>query len=361
MRHRERLDAILAEHELEAIWLAEPASFEWVTGGSNVIVDTDPVGVAAVGYDGDEFEVLTANNEVDRVREEDVPGEVSVHSFEWHEHSLAEAVADRSPMPAGADFPVPGLESIDVSAYRQPLTDEDIESYRALGEETAAGLQSVCRELTAETTEKAVAAALRTEFAERGIAAPVVLVAGGDRAQRHRHFTPTDTALGEYALVTMVTERGGQYASITRTVAFDPPAWLEERHDAAARVHSTTLAATREVGAEGGSAGDVFATIQSAYDAVGYPDEWRLHHQGGAAGYATREWVATPDGTNEVTLQMAYAWNPTVQGGKCEDTFFVTEDGFENLTSDGSWPTSSAEAIGYDIAIPQHDILDRSE
>ena len=40
-------------------------------------------------------------------------------------------------------------------------------------------------------------------------------------------------------------------------------------------------------------AGDVFAEIQAAYGAVDHPDEWRRHRQGGAAGFAGREWIAT--------------------------------------------------------------------
>lgn len=355
MKRRDTLDTLLTDRSLEAVWLAQPNSFGWLTGSDNIITATDPVGVAAAGYDGDSLTIVTANNEADRLREE-LPG-TTVRSYEWHEASLAEAVAERSPTPAAADFDVPGLESIDISGCRQPLTDDDIERYRALGAETAEVVEEVCRSLSSETTERAVTARLKRAFAERGIRVPVALVGGARRVQRHRHFTPTDAPLGEYAIVTLCTVRGGLCISITRTVAFDPPEWLTERHHAAARVHATALAATHDVGARGGTAGEVFDAIQDAYKAVGHPDEWRYHHQGGAGGYATREWIATPDSDASVTLPMGYAWNPTVQGTKCEDTVLVTSDGLETLTRTGEWPTTTTAAVEHDLAHPQHDIL----
>ncbi|UPM42876.1 M24 family metallopeptidase [Halocatena salina] len=355
MKRRDTLDSLLTDRSLEAVWLARPSAFSWLTGSTNTIVDTDPVGIAAAGYDGDSVEIVTANNEADRIREE-LP-ETTVRSYEWHESTLAEAVAEQSSTPAAADFDVPGFDSVEISPYRQPLTDADIEQYRELGAETAAVVEEVCRSLTPNTSERAVTARLRRAFEERGIDVPVALVGGAERVQRHRHFTPTEAAVGAYAIVTLCTVRAGLCISITRTVAFDPPTWLSERHHAAARVHATALAATRDVGTRGGTASDVFEAIQDAYAAVGYPDEWRLHHQGGAGGYATREWIATPDSDAPVTLPMGYAWNPTVQGTKCEDTVLITEEGFETLTRTGEWPTTSTDAVDFDLSLPQHDVL----
>jgi Xaa-Pro aminopeptidase len=147
------------------------------------------------------------------------------------------------------------------------------------------------------------------------------------------------------------------FASCTRIVAFDPPAWLSRRHHAAATVEASAIAATRRVGLDGGTAGDVFDAIRSAYAAVGWEDEWQKHHQGGAAGFAGREWIATPDHDAPVDLPMAYAWNPTVQGAKSEDTVLVTENGFEVLTETGEWPTLTVEADNGDVTLSRPDVL----
>jgi Xaa-Pro aminopeptidase len=353
----DRLDAYLDERGLEAVWFAKPNGFAWLTGGDNVVdADTD-VGVAAAGYDG-ALRVITDNAEADRLADEELPDAIAVESFPWHADSLAAAVAERSPAPAAADFDVPGFERVDGSRLRQPLTEDDVERYRELGREAAAAVETVCRNLEPEDPEYEVAAGIDISLASRDVDTPVVLVGGAERAQRFRHYTPSDATLGDYALVSVTAERAGLYASLTRTVAFDAPDWLEERHRAAARVEATALAATEAAaageltGSGGGdsdaapdTAGDVFDAIREAYDAVGFADEWREHHQGGAAGFAGREWFAAPGGDEPVRRPMGYAWNPTVRGAKSEDTHLVAPDFTETLTKTGQWPTHDVEPV----------------
>ena len=347
----DRLDAYLADRGLEAVWFARPNGFAWLTGGDNVVDAGADVGVAAAGYDGT-LRVVTDNIEADRLADEEVPDAFAVESFPWHADSLAEAVAERSASPAAADFGVPGFERVDGSRLRQPLTDDDVERYRELGREVAAAVETVCRNLEPDDPEYEVAAGIDISLASRDVDTPVVLVGGAERAESYRHFTPTDAALGDYALVSVTAERAGLYASMTRTVAFDAPDWFEERHRAAARVEATALRATEAAAAGDLSDGDgpdtagaVFAAVREAYDAVGFADEWENHHQGGAAGFAGREWIATPASDEPVRRPMGYAWNPTVQGTKSEDTHLVASDLTERLTKTGRWRTHEAEPV----------------
>lgn len=363
MERLERLESYLEREGLSSVWFARPNAFAWLAGGSNVVDRESPVGVAAVGYDGSDVSVLTNTIEADRIVDEELPAladeDVVLETYPWHESSLVEALADRVDGPAAADVDVPGLERVDPTPLRQPLTEADREAYRELGRETAAAVEAVCRELQPGDAEHEVASALAVALSAREIEAPVVLVGGSERAGAYRHYTPTDAELGEYALVSVTTQRRGLHASCTRTVAFDPPSWLEDRHAATARIETTALAATRATAGDG-TAGDVFAAIQAAYDAVGHGDEWERHHQGGAAGYAGREWIATPGGDEPVETPMAYAWNPTIQGAKSEDTVLVTDDGFEVLTDTGRWPTRTARAVGdeeYDLELERPAVL----
>ena len=358
-----RLEAYLAEAGLAAVWFARSANFAWVTGGDNVVDRAAEPGCAAVGYDGDGLTVLTSDIEGARLGAEELPPEATVETYPWHDGTLTEAVAERSPRPAAADVPVDGLASVDASALRQPLTDAAVERYRALGATVADATETVCRRLSSSTSERTAAARLRGRLAEAGVDAPVVLVGGARRAQSYRHYTPTDSPVGDYALVSVTARRGGLYASCTRTVAFDPPAWLRDRHGAAAAVEVAALAATRRVGEADGTADAVFDAIREAYRAVGHDDEWREHHQGGATGYAGREWFATPDSDATVALPGAYAWNPTVSGAKSEGTVHVTADEFEPLTlsTDGDWPTTAvSDPTGNGTtAVPRPDVLSR--
>ncbi|QIB75201.1 M24 family metallopeptidase [Halogeometricum borinquense] len=355
---RERLDEYLDREGLDAVWFARPNSFSWLTGGSNVVSRDADVGVAAAGYDRDDgWVVITDNIEAQRLADEELPDEFTVEETAWYESSLADAVADRTTGSAAADFDVPGLASVNASALRQPLSETDIERYRELGRETADAVERVARELEPEDTEHEVAAALKISLSTRGINAPVVLAGGSERAQKYRHFTPTFTELGDYAILSVTAERGGLYASTTRTVAFDPPEWLSERHSQAMQVETSALAATQAVSRLNGTASSVFDNIMAAYEHLGIPEEWREHHQGGAAGYAGREWFASPDTERPVETPMAYAYNPTVQGAKSEDTVLVTEDDAEVLTTTGEWPTRPVRGWDHEFAIERHEIL----
>jgi hypothetical protein len=49
-------------------------------------------------------------------------------------------------------------------------------------------------------------------------------------------------------------------------------------------------------------------------------------------GYASREVVATPDARQEIREGQAFAWNPSLEGAKAEETFLLGPDGPEILT-----------------------------
>lgn len=349
-----RLDEFLTEQGLAELWFLRPANVAWVADGANATVDrAADTGVAAIGYDGDDVRALTSNNEADRMREEELPSAVTVETFDWHELSLDAAVARASVDRAGADVPsIPGLEQVDVSRLRIPFTERDQRVLERAGRDTTAAVEAVARNIDPDDTERAVAGRLCDELWQRGLESPVVLVGGARRSQRHRHFTPTDDPLGDYALLTVVAVERGVNVAVTRTVAFDAPSWLAGRHDDAARVAATAIAATQEVAtAEGGTAGDVFDAIERAYAAVGWEDEWRRHHQGGAVGFESREWIATPAADSPVEAPAPYAWNPTVQGTKAEDTVLVSTDDSTVVTDTGSWPTETYAAVGYDLRV----------
>ncbi|WP_396611894.1 M24 family metallopeptidase [Haloferax sp. S1W] len=354
----ERLDVYLEKQDLEAVWFARPNAFAWLLGGDNVVDRDAEIGVAAAGYDGDEFHVVTDNIEATRLLHEEVPHEdVRIHQFQWYEGSLASAVATVSPTPAAADFDVPGFDDVAASELRQPLTEDDIEAYRDLCRDVADAVERVCHELHPDDTEHEVASGLRVTLHAMGIETPVALVGGARRAQKYRHYTPTREQIGDYALVSVTAQRDGLYASCTRTVAFDAPEWLETRHGKAMRVEVNALAATQRVAAEGGTAADVFDTIRDTYDAVGESDEWLNHHQGGAAGFAGREWFARPDADADVHVPMGYAYNPTIEGAKSEDTVLVTEDDAEVLTTTGSWPTRTVTDATGSFELDRPEIL----
>lgn len=358
----DQLDTYLASTGHDAIWFARPNAFAWLTGGDNTLGSAidDDIGVAAAGYvpgADPPFRAVAPAGEAERIAVEELPESFAVETVPWYE-SLGGAVAAASPDGAAADFDAPGLSRIDASPLRQPLTADDVERYRSLAAETAAAVERVCRQLGPADAEYEAASALRISLSSGQMTAPIVRVAGSERAEAY-HSPPAGAGeLGDYAVVSVTAERWGLHASLTRTVVFSPPERFEERFRAAARVEATALAATEAAAASGSDsdASDVFESIQAAYEAVGFPDAWQDGEQGGAAGFARREWLAAPGADNLVRSPMGYAFTPVVGGARSEDTYLVEpgKEPFECLTATPNWPTFDVTAVGFDRTTERH-------
>ena len=171
----------------------------------------------------------------------------------------------------------------------------------------------------------------------------MALYAVDDRILKYKHAVPRGKRLKQYAMLNLCSRKWGLAISITRFVHFGPlPAELSERFDAAAQVNAALLNAT----CVGATSAELFRAAQIAYEALGFPGEERLHHQGGSTGYGEREWVATPQGTETVLNHQAYAWNPSIRGGKIEDTVLLRDGAIENLTPTPELPTIAATVKG---------------
>ena len=96
----------------------------------------------------------------------------------------------------------------------------------------------------------------------------------------------------------------------------------------------------------GATSAVLFKVAQAAYAAQGFPGEERFHHQGGPTGYGEREWVATPAGTEVAVNNQAFAWNPSIRGGKVEDTVLLRDGKIENLTPTPELPALAASVAG---------------
>jgi antitoxin VapB len=126
------------------------------------------------------------------------------------------------------------------------------------------------------------------------------------------------------------------------------PDEIRHKAEAVARVDAALIASTRP----GCTLGQIFTSAQDAYAAVGYADEWQLHHQGGPAGYEPREYLATPGSKRRVVAGQVYAWNPSITGYKSEDSVLIGEERFEVLSAIPGWPTVKVEVAGQIIERP---------
>jgi antitoxin VapB len=204
-------------------------------------------------------------------------------------------------------------------------------------------------------TEEEIAAVLAEEVYARGLIPTVILAASDERIQKYRHPLPTDKRITDILMLVLCARRAGLVASLTRMVYFGRklPEELARRHRAVQAVDSALILATRD----GRAVGEIFKHGLVSYDANGFRDEWKLHHQGGPTGYQGRSFRARPGEQRRVSAPQAFAWNPSITGTKSEDTILALPGGAapKLLTYPVDWPTTQVEWGGE--WVPRADIL----
>ena len=159
---------------------------------------------------------------------------------------------------------------------------------------------------------------------------PVLMAASEERLVRYRHPVPHNGPLGRQEMLVACAERGGLFANLTRMVYFEDPNPATARRQVACEEILRRM--REEATRPGRTLAQAFEDCRRFYAEVGFPEGWRDHHQGGMTGYASREVIATSGAHEEIREGQAFAWNPSLQGAKAEETFVLGPDGPEVLT-----------------------------
>ena len=314
---------------LGAILMRRPENFAWFTGGGNSRVEyASPFGAADVVVTADGEYVLASTIEAPRMRAEEALG-LDVLEYPWHdgpEAAVRELVGER---PLGADLPLDGARDLseELSALRRVLDPDAIVRLRGVGADLMAALEEAAENVAPGMTEHDAAAAIAGACRRRALVATVLLAATDERIRRFRHPLPTRATIERRAMLVASAQRGGLYANLTRIVDYEEPDPETARRQVAC---DEILARLRdEATRPGRTLADAFGDCRRFYAEAGFPDEWRLHHQGGPTGYASREVIATPHTAVPIEVGQAFAWNPSITGAKSEETFVLTETGPE--------------------------------
>ena len=337
----------LHEQKLAGVLLRRNENVAWVTGGAVEVRVLTPAetGVASllVTAEGKRY-YFTTENEGPRLHDEEFGAlDFEPVLFPWYADDSVETARRLAAGPLGSDTPGSGLAPVNLYPLRESLKETEIARYRWLGTETAAATVESLHQVEPGLSEYDLEAITAANLLRRGILPSVYLYAVDDRIFKYKHAAARGKRLKQYAMLNLCTRKWGLAISITRFVHFgELPADLAARFKSAAQVNAALLDATRV----GATSAQLFRVAQAAYAAEGFGGEERLHHQGGPTGYGEREWVATPEGTQTVANSQAFAWNPSIRGGKAEDTV-VTRDGkVEWLTLTPELPVIEASVNG---------------
>jgi len=343
----EKLVEWLRAQKMAGVLLRRNENIAWLTGGAVaecVCTACETAVVSLLVTSAGKRYYLTTENEAPRAHDEEFGAlDFEPVLFPWWADDTVEAAKRLAGGPVGSDTSGAGLAPVNIYPLRAALSETEIARYRWLGTETAAATVEALNQVEPGMSEYDLEAITAAGLLRRGILPSVALYAVDERIYQYKHAVPRGARLKQYAMLNLCSRKWGLAISITRFLHFGAlPQELAQRFEAAAQVNAALLDATRV----GATSAQLFSAAQAAYTAQGFPGEERFHHQGGPTGYGEREWVATPQGTEVVVNNQAFAWNPSIRGGKTEDTVLLRDGKIENLTPTPELPVIRASANG---------------
>lgn len=345
---------LLAQQGLDAIYLKKSANFSWLTGGAyNLVGLATEMGIAGALVTKDKLFVVCSNIEAPRMRDEERLEEqgYEIVSFPWNEDQEAAIVAklaDARPagLKLGADHAFPG--ALDISGKLNPLryslSSWEVERFRKQALDTARIAEETAMTIRPGDVEGAVIGRLSERLWKNGMDFIVAFCAADDRISRFRHPVATDRKIEKRAMISVNSRKRGLIVSITRFVQFGKlSADLKKLYEDNVYVDTAMMAAT----IPGRPAVEVYEAALRAYAEVGYPEEYRLHHQGGAIGYIGRDYKVTAHTKEIIRENQGFTWNPSITGMKSEDTMLATAKGPVILSEPQIFPVLTMEKDGF--------------
>jgi antitoxin VapB len=359
-----RLRKALADRKLDGVVIATERNLNWATGGGkDTVVWAQRETPVKLLITADKQYLIANNIEGPRMQSEELAGlGYQWVRFDWHGDEKAVLGPMLRDKKIAFDHPGTALdyaeggerktipEMFDFGTVNFPLTSGELKKLRWLGKKTVEVLEQASQVVRPGMTERDVQYLLQRELWYWDIFPTVVLTAVDERFKTYRHPVVVGATMKNYVALNVCARRWGLIVSTTRMVHFgEPDAKLAKAWKDGARVCAAMWAASKP----GKTMGDVIGAAQSGYAEIGFPQEWKLHHQGGPIAGQERLFTATPGDKTKIIPGMTLAWNPTVQGTKFEDTVLVKADGtLENLTPVGKWPSISVAVGGVTYQIP---------
>lgn len=342
-----RLNALMDENDWTAVLLSRHENLAWATAGrveARVGLGSETAVCSLLITRSGRRCYLAPNNEAARLADEEFRGlGWEAVLYPWTEDGRDDLAHKLGGVEIASDTPQPGFYPVNLTALRSPLLPGEVERYRVLGKAVAESTARVLRGLSPGFTEDEMAARVAADLLVQHITPTVLLMATDERIFRYKHAVARSGVLRNYGMLNLCARRQGLVISITRFVHFGPmPAELAANFEKAARINAELLHASRA----GATSAELYAVAARGYARAGVADEITRHHQGGAAGYRERDWIAIPSGSERVAAVQGLAWNPSLQGAKAEDTAVLHDGAIEILTETPGLPAIETSIDG---------------
>ena len=358
----QKLRKILNNTDKVGLLLSREENMAYLTlGARNHITLNNTEGVASILITRDDVFFLTNNIEMNRLFKEEIPEEIrdvfTKIEYSWWQSeydSLSDLIKMKYLITDTGRYMTKNC-SPDINSQRYVLSQYEYETLRTLGKVIDEVFYKNMPLLNPQMSEIEVAAHFSKVFFELGYEPILILVFGEESSRLYRHNLPRDAKLGNHCFVSFCIRHKGLVISSTRTVIFSQNTSIQEQHERNCRIDAKLIAMSRP----GQKMDELFSVLEEAYATEGYKDEWMLHHQGGLAGYKSRELVCTPSTRYTLMAGNCVAWNPTITGTKSEDTAIILKGNNEIVSYPpfSQWPALEFEFNGEKIRRPDIILL----
>lgn len=345
---------LLEQLECEAALFLVPAHISWFTAGMNVrglIADAERPGIYT---NGRQRWLLCSNIDTQRLFDEELD-QLGFQLKEWAwESGRAELLLNvTSGRKVCGDRPLPNMPQTSerLRPILRTLSTYEQEEYRSLGRLVAHAVEATARNLTRNSTEEEAAGQLGHRILHRG-AEPLAISATADgRGAKYRRAGFTSAPITETCVLQATAQRGGLFATASRTVSFgNPPEEFRKAYDIALRLAAIYRSLSRPE--------ETMTTVRRAGQSVLGSDfefENRYAQPGYGAGRFLAEELRRGGHDEQFAAGQALVWQPRVGPTAVVDTAIATNDGGECVTPPTDWPFKRVLIRGKTQDIP--DIL----
>ncbi|MEG2512488.1 MAG: M24 family metallopeptidase [Lachnospiraceae bacterium] len=343
MEQLKKLRKWMKQYGCEGVIISRRDNYTWISEGSkNHVLTTTQEGIASYIIWLEQVELVADSSDLARMTREQNTLQAEPILVPWYESMEGFVKKHITGKQVVSDTGIAGTENVQdkLVDMRMILTEKDLNRYRIIGMECAQIVEDICAHVEQGQKEMEVANELKNRCILQGISPDCVLVGSDERIRNYRHPMPTDKVIQNSLMVVLGGEKYGLNISLTRMVSFGE---ISEASQENLRKVQRIFATMQMMMREGISYSDYFKQVQDLYKKAGFPEEWKMHHQGGPTGYGCREFIAQPNCHKLIREGQAYAWNPTITGTKCEETTYLWKNKVETFTRTQHWPCKQIE------------------
>ena len=326
----EKLRASMQEKGFDAVLINKSEHFAWITaGGDNIVTRFVEGGICTILITMEKRYYICNNIESLRMVEEEFLDQLGFEArlMQWFENRTMEYAQEIVGFGVlASDSGAPGTEDANeiLRYHEKVLCENEIARYVHLGKVFSNVIESYMQTIRPGDTEIAIAGRLGAKMWENGLEPVLLLIAADERIDKYRHAIPTAKAAERVVMISCNARYKGLITKITRMVHFGKAsAELLEQYRQTVEIENACAAITRP----GLDDVEILHLCRKMYADFGYPEMWKVHHQGGPQSYTNGFYLITDDRHEVVRLHQPYGFNPSITGTKTEDAFIVMEDG----------------------------------